>query len=340
MSFQNAKIGTAGTNPRDYHGQVIRHRGDKDYWASPSMLREFDTCASRWRAGYSGPDSDAKDYGNVLDCMVTTPGAFDKFYAVQPETYAAPATHAKVKKGEINFGDPLPWNANASVCQEWEELQGGREIISNKIHSAAVTALTVLNCDDFISNLLIISAFQVQVNAEWVDKATGLSIPVRCLIDMVPDVGSVRFGNCLADLKSARSAHPAAWPKHCFELGYHVQAAMNLDMYSAATGEDRNTFLHVVSENYPPFQPARSMMSAELVELGRAKYRRCLAKYAQCLATDQWPGYEAGQQVIDGFTLCEPPRWAALQEAASNGNSLDNLPPFVPSEQFLSETPT
>ena len=50
MSFINAKVTPGVTCPADYHGHEIQ-RGQPEYPMSPSELKEFARCQSRWAAG-------------------------------------------------------------------------------------------------------------------------------------------------------------------------------------------------------------------------------------------------------------------------------------------------
>jgi len=118
------------------------------------------------------------------------------------------------------------------------------------------------------------------------------------------------YGDSIADLKTCRSANAGSWPKVVFEDGLHVQAACYIDLHNAVTGEERNTFRHVLLENIPPFEPARRMLSAEFLEMGRATYIHALRFYCQCLKDQKWPGYdEMASECINGWALTQPKAW-------------------------------
>lgn len=290
--FTNAKITGVSVPGSEYMKQPCA-RGVPDYVMSRSDLVEFDRCPSRWRAGYKEDDTDQTRWGSLIDCMVLTPERFSLDYAVAPETY-------KNEKGEVK-----PWNWNANVCKEWREQAGDAEVLKSDQHAKAKTAADLLRTQMYG---LLNGDTQVAVVGEFKDKETGLVIPVKCLIDLVPESDGP-YGKALFDLKTAASAHPRAWQRAVFERGYHVQAAMNLDLYTAATDEDRCEFRHIIQENFEPWQIGRRLLSSEFVELGRLSYIRSLRKYAQCLKTGEWPDYEQGNEVVDGYTITQPEAW-------------------------------
>jgi hypothetical protein len=292
MSFKSVIIRGKNVDSNRYHEGNGASRGDMDYEVSSSMLREFGNCAARWRAGYQPPDSDAKDFGSLLDTLVLTPEQFNARYAIRPETYDSG------KDGE------KPWNNNATICKEWNKAaEAGNQIPIKKGEWAeAMTAAKRLQDDKTIAALAACSERQVWLTGIYEDEATGLSIPVKALVDYAPKDGS-EFSQCLADLKTTRSAK---------------------------TGEERDTWCFILSENFPPYQTGRSMLSQQKVEFGRMIYGAYLAKYAKCLKTGVWPDYQTGPGVIDGWSLDDSTRWDEMEamQAMDLAAAIDEPPPM------------
>jgi len=303
VSFQNAKIISVGTDDGAYHlNKKEFKRGSPEFLVSPSMLKEFDKCASRWLSGYNPPDSDAKDYGSLFDCLVLNQSAFWDRYILRPETYTN------------EDGEEKKWNGNAKVCREWIARAGTKEIISNDQWGEVKRAKERFFQDETISMMIGSGPSQVLVRGEWKHEETGLIIPVECLLDKVPEKDS-DFANCLPDVKSSRNASSHAWNSWCFQAAYHVQAAFDIDLYNTATGEQRDTWLFLISENYSPFEPSKKILSQEFLEIGRGEVHRILSNYAVCLKTNHWPGYDEerdskGRVLRQGWGICEPPPWA------------------------------
>lgn len=301
--FTNGRLVALGANPDKYHQQDAR-RGTKHFAMSRSELCEFNHCPRRWMAGYRSDGSTSTEWGGLIDCLLLEPEQFNNRYAVAPETYPAPKHHAKVKKGEIAEGDPLPWNSNATECDQWESKQAGKIIIKAKEKAFAAMAVDRLYADEEISFILKSSNKQVWVEADYKDSATGITIRVKALVDIAPTSG--QYSESLIDFKTARDAHPSKWPKVIHESDYHIQGALHLDVFNTASNEERIEFRHIIQENFAPWEPALSLMSMEFLEEGRARYISMLRRYCQCLSENRWPGYEESTRYkLKGWPVAE-----------------------------------
>lgn len=293
------------TPPDIYHRQTLK-RGERKYVMSRSELMEFHHCPHRWLEGVESDDTRATDWGTLIDCLLLQPDTFDSRYAVAPLTYPG--------KGKGGTTVEKPWNRNATYCSEWEDMQVGKTILKAKELAAAKKAVAVIRNDKQIWELLQCSERSVYATADYVDPTTGLFIPVKILIDLEPNSHHPDFGNGLGDFKTSLSAHAGPWKRSVFDNHYHVQAAFYLDVYNAATDQQRDTYYHPVQENYPPFEPGRKILSHEFIELGRLKYRAALAHYARCLDTGNWPGYEEeNPRCWKGWSFTEPEPWMINQ---------------------------
>lgn len=299
MSFQNASIKCVNGNAEEYHKDDFE-RGHPRFRMSSGALRQFGYCPSRWKAGYESPSTPSTDFGCLLDMLLLTPDSFRARYAVQPETYVN------------EDGEEKKWNNNAKVCRKWVEEQEGRAIVHNDDVEEARKAVHRIMADDDAYTFLAHSETQVWVEGEWVDKS-GLVVPVKGLIDIVPSKSEI-YHTCLGDLKSTRCAALLPWQRFCFTQGYHIQAAWYLDLYRAATGEDRNTFCFLLAENFPPYEPAKRMLSQDALAFGRAEVDRLMANYCACLKHNQWPGYDDTDEAVEGWGLVQADPW--LQERA------------------------
>ena len=339
MSFTNCKIFEKGTDIGDYLVQKTENRGQPKYLMSSSSLREFSRCPSRWVNGYVSPDSDAMDYGNLLDTLALTPDRFDHRYVVRPETYSKTVMECpvcgsqsdsqsckKCKCERVKKIVDKPWNGNETSCAEWLEnqIKLGKTISTKEEVMEAQAAVARLQADEILNSFIEASDKQVWVVGSWIDEDTGIVVPVQCLIDLVPRKDT-EFAKCLGDLKTTRNAGLRAWQSWCAQAGYHVQAAFNLDLYMSAVnpdrsedGEDRNTFCFVVQENYPPFQTARRMMSdlqgvSTMIGLGRTFCTSALARYARCIKTGNWPSYDDNKGAVQGWSPVDPLPWMEFE---------------------------
>src|SRR4029077_8555053 len=245
----------------------------------------------------------AMKFGSLVDCLLLTPRKFDQLYAVKPEQYLA-------SKGTME-----KWTRQSKTCRKWEDDHeaAGRIVIDNYDRLEAEACVNSLMDEPEIRSLVNASDAQVLVTADYLDADTRKLIPLKFMLDLVPKLGSP-YERVLADLKTCDSADPRAWKKAVFNHKYHVQAAMYLDAYVCATGEDRTDFYHPVVENYFPYETACRHLSAEFIDLGRHEYLAALRRYARCLKDNVWPGYDTdARKLVDGWALVEPEEWMLKQ---------------------------
>lgn len=303
MSWHNCRLETVNTDPDEYHKLHAEPRGRPGHVMSRGEVIKFAASPSKWRKSESIHDqeSDATRFGSLVDCLALTPHQFSSRFAVKPLTYQ------DAKTGEVK-----PWNGNSNVCKQWLEDHKDKVVISASEWENAKAAHEALLADQRIGELWARADFQVMVLGDWHDRATSLVVPCKALIDIVPSKDGPHR-KILADLKTCRNGAPVAWPRQVWQGGYHVQAAWYLDMFTAATGQDRNTWLHVLVENIPPFEVGRRLVSSDFCEIGRGFYQQALADYCQCLAANRWPGWDDGGE-LDGWTITAPEAWMLMAD--------------------------
>lgn len=338
--FINCKVAGSQVDSKTYHALKDGvERGKPEFVMSPSSAIAFARLSSRWVRGWSPPDTKAKAWGNLIDCRSITPDLFAKRHAVEPLTYPqkrmeCPACGSvseslKCKKCDC-VRQPVtiekPWRYGSDFCDAWkaEQIEAGRDIVSPSQLAdcdAAVRRLfEPIGDDDTIKRWFDASDRQVLVTGEWKDDETGLVIPVSCLLDFVPRIDS-EFSSCLGDLKTTRSAHPLKFSRQAFDFGWHIQAAWDLDLYCAATNEDRNTWCFIMQENFEPWEPNRALFGQEgeighpgFIELGRnpaCGYPAILANYCRCLKSGRWPGYNQTDETVQGWCILRPDPYQA-----------------------------
>lgn len=283
MSFCEPESIVFGADPVGYHADGAKlHRGDPMMPVSNSMLGDFSSCPSRWIAGYKEEGTVSTEWGDLVDAIFTSPQTLDSRFCTAPETY-------------INSkGKTLKWTRRSDSCTEWEEEQEakGLRVVKEEQWSEAWKAVAALKNDARVSALMTGAKTQVWLSAHWKDEGTELTVPVKCLVDTVPDAPEYRC--CLADLKCVQSAGHRAFQNQVASYHWHAQASLYLDVFNFITGEKRDSFLHVLSESCPPYQVGRRSLSVEFLELGRNEYISALGKYCRCLASNSWPDYDEG----------------------------------------------
>ena len=146
----------------------------------------------------------------------------------------------------------------------------------------------------------------------WSEKVDGRQIACKARIDRVAQMGGWPV---VADLKTARDGSPRGISRAAAEFGWHVQAAhyvAGLDVLAPIPpGVPYRRFIHIVVENTPPFCSAVYELDDDARETGDLLRKRYLRQWAECNATDDWPGYPTE---IDYVGL---PRWAVRVEESS-----------------------
>ncbi len=313
------------TDPSEYRDDSQTEsipRGDPDLTMGRSSLMEFYRCPKRWLNGYESEDSKSTEWGSLVDCLLLTPGQFKDRYAVSPEKYPAKGmecpscgsitadskTCRKCNTARIQVELIKPWDNHAEYCNDWVLEQGSREIIKNKVFQSACDAVKVLQSDPEIKALVECSQRQVMATASYQDEETGIVVPLKILIDLLPDKDS-QWGGSIVDFKTSESAALRKWRSKVYQFNYDCQSALYLDVWNATTGEDRQDFRNIVQESYSPYQTEKRLVSQEFLEIGRDKYMKALALYCACLKSNLWPGYDSDCRQIDGWQLTEPEPW-------------------------------
>lgn len=288
-----------------YRGTDVQ-RGDPLFAMTRSDLKSFMRCPRKWLDGYESEETKATEWGSLVDAMFLQGHTFERRYAVSPATYQSVGMKCpkcesvtdskscrKCGVDRVSVITEKPWDRNANACWQWEQDHSDLTIVKDSLHKEGSQAWGRLMSDPDICELRKCSKSQVMVISTYHDPETRLHIPVKVLIDGLPDKNHEQYGKAIWDLKTARSADADFWADEVGRRGYDMQAAMCLDAYTAATGEDRTDFLHVVQDSDPPYQPAKWVIPADYVEVGRLKYVQGLQQYARCIKDGIWPGYES-----------------------------------------------
>jgi hypothetical protein len=254
--------------PTIYPTGIYRGLPDAEYRAIPavsqSTLKAFMKCPRKWKLSPKREATPNMIWGSYLDAMWLS-GDLSPF-AVMP--------------------DGLDGRTNAGKA--WKAENTSKTIVTQDQHERATNAIERLNSIPEIKEAREACDVQVAVVAE-ID-----GIAVKGLIDLCPRDG-IRSG--LADLKTAPSADPAEWGRYVFTNGLAIQAALYLDLWNRATGEDIGDFFHVIVEQEAPHEPAMIALSRDFIDLGRSQYRAALQRYRECEESGEWPGYPTGEVV-------------------------------------------
>jgi hypothetical protein len=267
--------------------EIIRNMPAEEYRKRPGINATILKCvylyslqhAKAQLDGVKERTSDALDFGNAFHSLLLEN---ETRYVVHPDTYPAPKHHDKVKKGDIQEGDPLPWNANAAICKTWIAEQNGATVLDSQEDSELRGMVEGVRRNEEIAEYLN-GDTEVSIFTEY------KGVPVKARVDLLPKERVV------IDFKKAKSANPDKFTKQATtDLAYHMQGAWNLDVLRWA-GIERKSFWLVAVEQERPHVASIVKFDDVPISFLRAGRRLCRAAFQRLVNANQtgrWPGYE------------------------------------------------
>lgn len=265
--------------------KIVENMPAAEYHAVPavsaSKLKWYGISAEKGKAAEDGLitiSKETRDFGEAFHAATLEPITFLSRYVAKPETYPAPDSHAKVKKGEIQAGHPLPWNANAEICEDWEAAQNRKVMSARDFRAFQGMGLSLVNDDRMRPYMLAKGRCELSLFAE-ID-----GIPIKARFDKLIDDGAV------VDLKSAMSAEPFKFTRQCIFLKYHVQAWW-YSMVMQLCGLPYQGFVFGAVEKTAPYAALCCELDSAAFNKGREEGERLFELYKKCHKEKRWPGY-------------------------------------------------
>jgi hypothetical protein len=146
-----------------------------------------------------------------------------------------------------------------------------------------------------------------EVSLFWRDEGNG--VDRRSRFDWLPDASDGRL--IIPDYKTAQSAEPGAFARSAATYGYHQQAAWYMDAAVALGLAEPGgvSFVFIAQEKTAPYLVTVCELDPYAIDVGRRLNDRACQVFAECTATDTWPGYSEDVELI------YLPSWA-LKESA------------------------
>lgn len=215
------------------------------------------------------------------------------------------AAHAEV----LGCGAPLvvvdadDWRTNAAKAQRDAAYAAGHVPILRHEHEQVLGMADALRQHPVASALFNPEDGRPEQSLFWIDPR--FDVFRRARLDWLPDAADGRM--ILADYKSTVSADPAAVAKSIGNYGYHQQAAWYIDLVKALGLAEEVAFVFVMQEKTAPYLVTVAEPDHTALRIGRHLNDRALEVYAECTATDTWPGY------TDEVELVSLPPWVINQ---------------------------
>jgi len=117
----------------------------------------------------------------------------------------------------------------------------------------------------------------------------------RSRLDWLPNKGR-KF----PEFKSTgESAHPDAWTRQLFNLGYDFQSALYRRGIRAVLGIEDPIFEFIVQETEPPYALSVIGLPPAVLDMAERKVDAALEWWRWCLESDTWPGYPRKTCYVD-----------------------------------------
>jgi hypothetical protein len=236
--------------------------------ASNSRLTKLERSAAHLRAAIDEPrePTDAMEFGTAAHFAVLQPDFFSAFYLRGPDG---------------------PWNKNPWKAQ----VEAMR---------AENPDLTVLHADAYDGILRIVdsvyahpaaakaltgSAAMTELSCVWLNDDAAIDCKAR--IDLLNEglAATVEF-------KTALDASDSVFEKQIYNLRYYRQGAFYLDGMEILRPDVKwQHHIIIATEKTPPFATNVFRVREDAIQIGRDELRPLLARYAKCIATNEWPAY-------------------------------------------------
>ena len=230
-----------GISEKAYHA-LSWERG----YLSKSVLWPFAQNQFKWKNAPEKKETDAMRWGSLVDCLLLTPTAFERDFAVS------------------TFKD-----FKTKAAQEWRDAET-RTVIKQEEKDEALKAVEVLRSRKDIAEILEGAKTQVSLVREFGN------LKQKARLDILP---SGDYSDCIVDLKTTGNLEKVAYTVRDF--GYHMQAAWYLDLWNKLSGENRDRFLFIFQESSPPYDCGIWEISKDYIEAGKDAYMQALGYWME-----------------------------------------------------------
>jgi hypothetical protein len=273
-----------------YHGHTFDPLPSVSSSSLKKMIGKRSCPAKFWEMSALNPnrvpvkETPALRFGRAVHALALGEPEFAKDFVVCPYD-------------DLRSGDGYKWN------KEWKaKVEAGTE--TRKLIRAPEFAMIEQMTKALKRSPQVAGAFTAgtpEVSFFHTDAETGVVLKVR--VDWWPEDP---VAHPVQEFKSALSIDPTELSFDVFDLGYHMQSALQVDVIKAVTGLDVSV-AHIVQEKEPPYLAELRMFTPEQLEHGRRRYRRALHLFAECWNRHEagapervaWPGYTAEPQYFE-----------------------------------------
>lgn len=184
----------------------------------------------------------------------------------------------------------------AQMNKQWKE-NSDKTYINMKDVGLVLDMKKVLNDNENLKYLINKGVNEVSYYLEDLE-----GVKVKCRPDKITE-------NAIIDLKTCEDASVEGFTRQIFKYGYHIQAAMYLDILQQITGKERQ-FIFLAQEKKKPYAYQIFRVDNTILEQGRYEYKELLKLHKKCLERNEWLGYESFSDSEYGVVDLTIPGWA------------------------------
>ena len=193
---------------------------------------------------------------------------------------AMPAFEKDIRRPDgTEYANVKATKAYKSMVADFAEENPGKEIVTQDEFDVLQGVVEALQRDAKCRDWLF-GGGRTELSIVWEDPDTGILCKGR-IDKLLPGL--------IVDIKTTADAK--RFESQMAKLAYHQQMAFYRDGLMLASGDDCQAAI-VAIEPTRPFGLRAAIVSDDAINWGRESYQRLMRTYADCLARDEWPGYE------------------------------------------------
>jgi len=229
-------------------------------------------------------------------------GAAMHLALLEPERFLASYVWPDFKVDRRTKVGKAEWEAFEADANAAGKTILGYDAVNNVYYSddaeAVLRVSSSVASDPTMSRLFRGSSGESEMTFAWDEGGEDVTTRFRVRFDRL---NQTPRGWVALDLKSTTDARPRAFQRSMMDYGYHFQAAMYRDGFSALRPqEELQDFVFVLYETAPPYAHSFVRLHQDVIDAGRMAYRQAVARLRACMAKNEWPGYdEAGIQTVE-----------------------------------------
>lgn len=246
--------------------EYVEHPG-----LNQSKLGALKKCPAKfkWLLDNSRPDTDALSVGRAIHTAVLEPDNFND------EFFCLPELDRRTTKGKEAYAEIVASNP-------------GKTILKPEAFNTAIDVALAVRTNPHCAALL--KKTEKEITLDWEDSETKTLCKARV------DAWDKKRG-IVIDIKTTQDASRFGFPRKLHAYGYHRQAAWYLDALRH-NGEVATHFVFIAVEKEPPYAIGIYRLTDEAIRLSRQENEALLRTYAECMKTNDWPGYTNGIEDI------------------------------------------